>query len=183
MRNNNFGLKTKKIISGTKKNEPDPAIRICLLGDVRTRPNFGHIARFVSRNDFVALFPDGSPCFFFHGGSKATLKAKKTTYQNNYLLVTLLQELPLTPRLDPRCGHLTDFDSVRFSMGRHGGCFTLDFCRFRIDVAGFLACGFAFISLLSTRHFQKTSPSEQGSFCFLLSEIMPFMFHQFYHIE
>ena len=51
-------------------------------------------------------------------------------------------------------------------VGRGGGCFTLDFCRFPLDLGGFLARGFTCIFLLSTRHFQKTSPSELGSFSF-----------------
>ena len=42
-------------------------------------------------------------------------------------------------------------------VGRGGGCFTMDFCRFPIDLGGFLARGFAFISLLSTKYFQNIS--------------------------
>ena len=45
---------------------------------------------------------------------------------------------------------------------RGGGCFTIDFCRFPMNFAGSLAREFALISSLSTRHFQKTSPSEPG---------------------
>ena len=36
-------------------------------------------------------------------------------------------------------------------VGRGGGCFTLKFFRFPMDLGGFLAHGFALISLLSTR--------------------------------
>ena len=38
-----------------------------------------------------------------------------------------------------------------------GGCFTVDFFRFPMDLGGFLAHGFALISLLSTKHFQNPS--------------------------
>ena len=44
-------------------------------------------------------------------------------------------------------------------MGRGGGCFIMDFCRFPMDLGGCLARGFAFISLLSTRHFHPLAGS------------------------
>ena len=34
-----------------------------------------------------------------------------------------------------------------------------------MDLGGFLACGFALISLLSTRHFQKTNTNGGAGFC------------------
>ena len=45
-------------------------------------------------------------------------------------------------------------------VGIGGGGFTTDFCRLPMDLGGFLAWGVACISLLVTRHVQKTSTSE-----------------------
>ena len=38
-----------------------------------------------------------------------------------------------------------------------GGCFTVDFYAFAMDLGGFLARGFAHISSLSTKRLQKTN--------------------------
>ena len=45
--------------------------------------------------------------------------------------------------------------NLKKSIGWGGrGGWGMDFYRFPVDLGGFLACGFAFISLLSTKHYR-----------------------------
>ena len=63
---------------------------------------------------------------------------------------------------------------------------TMDCCKDRVDLGGALAHGLALISLLSTRHVQKTSLSEPGSCSFLFSlkrRFSHFKLYRFYRLK
>ena len=47
------------------------------------------------------------------------------------------------------------FSCYHRHVGRGGGCFNMDCCRFPMDLREFLACGFALKPLLSTKKFQR----------------------------
>ena len=111
-------------------------------------------------------------CTKFGKKSKSTCKK---SIQIHYKSSQIQSEAPTTSSHMPPSFHRPPHRHV----WRGGGCFTLDFWRFPVDLDGFLACGFAVISLLSTRHIQKTSPSEPGSFYFS-PEITSCLFRQVY---
>ena len=48
------------------------------------------------------------------------------------------------------------WESVEIHSDAPTKCFTFELCRFDLDLGGFLARGFALISLLSTKHLQKS---------------------------